>query len=312
MRILLTTLQYLGHVVPAAVFKHALEQRGHFVHWEICAVEPITGPLIKHLAQYEKAEPAQYVQLTKVLKEQDFDCLLSDPPIFAAWNLHRDFGIPWAIFGNLPIFYTDVRVPLYLQCSLPDFEPAVRAPNVKFIGPMVPSEIIPKGQQPYWYDSERKIVHVTQGTVAVSDDSLVETTRKGLAWNWQELVLVTKYFDYCHWMGKLSCFVTNGGFSGVSQAIFHGVPMVIAGTTEDKTQVAERAEAMGVAINLRTDNPSIIMVKEAIHEVLNNSKYAIAAKMMKKKCQFFNVWQGVDHLEELVFGQPAEKILQSA
>lgn len=305
MRVLLSTLQYLGHVVPAAVFKHALEQRGHFVHWEICAVDAPSGPLETHLRTYAKDSPNQHRRISRILNSGSFDCLVTDPPIVAAWDIRRETGIPWAIFGNLPIFYVDERVPLYLQCSVPEFEPNVRRENVKFIGPMVPSGLIEKGKTPDWIGMDAP-VHVTQGTLATDPEFLIRPTIRALSGDYRYPWLVTEPFPHCHWMKYLKVFVTNGGFSGVSQALFNGVPMVLAGTTEDKAIVAERIEAMGCGINLRCDIPSPKMLRDAIFHCLKDEKIKLRCKEIAKKCQFFSPDQGVDHLEHLVFSRYSE------
>ena len=36
--------------------------------------------------------------------------------------------------------------------------------------------------------------------------------------------------------------LTNGGYGGVQYALAHGVPLVVAGDTEDKPEVAARVE----------------------------------------------------------------------
>ena len=39
---------------------------------------------------------------------------------------------------------------------------------------------------------------------------------------------------------RTDVLVTNGGYGGVQQALAHGVPLVVAGRTEDKVEVAAR------------------------------------------------------------------------
>ena len=50
--------------------------------------------------------------------------------------------------------------------------------------------------------------------------------------------------------------VTNGGYGGVQQALAHGVPLVVAGDSEDKPEVAARVRWSGVGIDLRRGDPS--------------------------------------------------------
>jgi UDP:flavonoid glycosyltransferase YjiC (YdhE family) len=45
--------------------------------------------------------------------------------------------------------------------------------------------------------------------------------------------------------------VSNGGYGGTQMALAHGIPLVIAGATEEKMEVAARVERTGTGINLR-------------------------------------------------------------
>ena len=47
-----------------------------------------------------------------------------------------------------------------------------------------------------------------------------------------------------------------GGYGGVVQALRHGVPLVVAGRSEDKPEVAVRVAWSGAGLNLRTDRPT--------------------------------------------------------
>ena len=54
--------------------------------------------------------------------------------------------------------------------------------------------------------------------------------------------------------------VTNGGYGGVQQALANGVPLVVAGDSEDKPEVAARVQWSGAGVNLHTGRPSPAMV----------------------------------------------------
>ena len=58
----------------------------------------------------------------------------------------------------------------------------------------------------------------------------------------------------------VDAMVTNGGYGGVQQALAHGVPLVVAGDSEDKPEVAARVQWSGAGINLHTGRPSPAMV----------------------------------------------------
>ena len=49
---------------------------------------------------------------------------------------------------------------------------------------------------------------------------------------------VTPFVPFVEVLPKVDVFVTNGGFGAVNQALTIGVPMVVAGDTEDKAFVA--------------------------------------------------------------------------
>jgi UDP:flavonoid glycosyltransferase YjiC (YdhE family) len=75
--------------------------------------------------------------------------------------------------------------------------------------------------------------------------------------------------------------VTNGGYGGTQLALAHGIPLVVAGETEDKIEVAARVEWAGVGINLRKQRPSPEEVREAVKEVLVNPVYRENARCIQ-------------------------------
>ena len=62
--------------------------------------------------------------------------------------------------------------------------------------------------------------------------------------------------------------VTNGGYGAVQRALSMGVPLVVAGNTEDKPEVAARVAWTGAGVNLRTGTPTPSAVRAAVREVL--------------------------------------------
>jgi UDP:flavonoid glycosyltransferase YjiC (YdhE family) len=46
--------------------------------------------------------------------------------------------------------------------------------------------------------------------------------------------------------------ITNGGYGGVQHALRHGVPVIVAGETADKAEVAARVQYTGAGIDLGT------------------------------------------------------------
>jgi UDP:flavonoid glycosyltransferase YjiC (YdhE family) len=67
--------------------------------------------------------------------------------------------------------------------------------------------------------------------------------------------------------------VSNGGYGGVQQSLRCGVPLVLAGQTEDKAEVAARTAWTGAAINLATQRPAAADIRSAVKSVLDTPAY---------------------------------------
>ncbi len=74
--------------------------------------------------------------------------------------------------------------------------------------------------------------------------------------------------------------VTNGGYGGLHHAMRHGVPIVIAGDSEDKVETSARVQYAGVGINLRTGTPSADAVRVAVRRILADPRYAANARRL--------------------------------
>ncbi len=189
---------------------------------------------------------------------------------------------------------------LYLQPSVPSFEYARPdlAPQVHYVGALLPPPPVDPELPDWWPDvvtSTRPVVLVTQGTVATGVRDLVAPTLLGLA---DEDVLVVAagvpdlaslglprvpanarvaaYLPFSEVMEHVSVYVTNGGYGGVQYALSAGVPIVAAGTTEDKPEVANRVAYSGVGRNLRTATPSPQQVRAAVRDLLDDPTYRAA------------------------------------
>jgi UDP:flavonoid glycosyltransferase YjiC (YdhE family) len=77
--------------------------------------------------------------------------------------------------------------------------------------------------------------------------------------------------------------VTNGGFGGVQQALSAGVPLVVAGATEDKLEVAARVAWSGTGVNLRTDRPSPDRIRRAVRSCLHDQRYRDQAAQLQQR-----------------------------
>ncbi|RCJ15746.1 hypothetical protein A6S26_34005 [Nostoc sp. ATCC 43529] len=193
---------------------------------------------------------------------------------------------------------------LYLQQTVPEFEypRSDLPPQVHFIGPCLPNPPADFTFPSWWEDlkGNRPVILVTQGTLAnYKTDNLIVPTIEALA-NEDVLVVATtggesvklaqypantrieqKYIPFTHLLPYTDVMVTNGGYNGVLEALAHGVPVVAAGTTEEKSEICARVQWSGVGINLKTNNPTPKQIRGAVKKILASLCYGQKAEFFK-------------------------------
>lgn len=209
-------------------------------------------------------------------------------------NLRAELGLPRT--GKF-VMDRGVSPFLNLQGTVLGFEypRSDLPPTLHFIGPVLAKATDDFNPPSWWGDlqSGKPVVHVTQGTVATDASDLLVPTLKALA-NEDVLVVATtggrpaedmgidrlpdnarveRYIPHAHLLPHVDVMITNGGYNGVQMALSHGVPLVAAGTTEDKPEVCARVAWSGVGVNLRTSRPGENQLRQAADEVLSNPRY---------------------------------------
>ncbi|MFI5958659.1 glycosyltransferase [Cryptosporangium sp. NPDC051539] len=192
----------------------------------------------------------------------------------------------------------------FLQLSPSGFEyPRSDLPSwVRFVGhpdPLPPAD----RARPAWWDevtaSGRPVLVVTQGTVATDPAQLLSPALAGLAAEDVLVVAVTggadpsvlepvpanarveRYVPFGELFRHASAVVTNGGFGTVQLAIAHGLPLVVAGKSEDKAEVSARVAWSGVGVDLRTQTPSEAQIRTGVRRVLAEPGFAAAARRLR-------------------------------
>ncbi|MCU1517551.1 MAG: hypothetical protein JWQ75_2272 [Pseudarthrobacter sp.] len=98
----------------------------------------------------------------------------------------------------------------------------------------------------------------------------------------QPNVVVRDYVDFAAVFGFTDVFITNGGFGGVQLSLSLGVPMVVSGINEGKSDVNARVEHAGVGINLRSDSPKPAAIANAVDQVLADPGWKQRARQMQE------------------------------
>jgi len=190
---------------------------------------------------------------------------------------------------------------LILHISTPAFEYARsdQPASLHFVGPILlePNRAF---QPPSWWSAlsgPEPVILVNQGTIATVLDDLIVPAIQGLKDQQMQVVAVPVkdgelgelranvhtdvFIPFDHLLPYVDVMVTNGGYGGTQMALAHGIPLVVAGETEDKMEVAARVEWAGAGINLRKQRPSPKAIREAVKEVLENPVYREHAKRIQ-------------------------------
>jgi UDP:flavonoid glycosyltransferase YjiC (YdhE family) len=247
------------------------------------------------------AEHSAYARLAEQAKAEWFDPI--DRIIDGVLAAHDRPPLP------MPFHDAMIHLPdLFLQAGVPGLEFPRRAmpQSLHYIGANPPAPgLYPVPDWPGDLDDGRKVVLVTQGTVANSNlERLIGPTLKALAGEPDLIVVATtggrpvealgplpenarvaEYLPYDWLMPKVDLLVTNGGYGTVTQALSLGIPLVQAGTTEDKREVAVRIACSGAGVALGTDEPTPFQIRAAVRRVLDIPSYGNKAEALAREFQ---------------------------
>ncbi|MFI6079019.1 glycosyltransferase, partial [Actinoplanes sp. NPDC051343] len=110
-------------------------------------------------------------------------------------------------------------------------------------------------------------------------------------------VRLTGFVPFDRLLPLADVLVTNGGYGGVHVALQHGVPIVVAGASEDKPEVAARVEWTGTGVNLRTGTPKPADVREGVQKIFGSNGYRMRAQALRKE---FGEYQPFDAIAAVV------------
>jgi len=212
-----------------------------------------------------------------------------------------------------------------LHTSTPVFEyPRKEFPaNFRFIGPIIlPPDM--EYQWPAWWPEMEKdlpVVLINQGTVAknfkdiilpsikaLKDEKMIilaVPVKDGEIRNLPENTHTEPYIPFGNLLPHVDVFITNGGFGGTLNALAHGIPVIIAGATEDKMEVAARVEFTGAGINLRKQKPTPEEIRKAVRRILSAPSYKLKAKEIQTDFAKYDApTVAVGLIEELIGKNP--------
>ena len=232
----------------------------------------------------------------------------------------------------LPGYFLDWTTTLaekFLVPSVPEFEyqRSDLPGSVQFVGTFLPAGVDDGWTPPTWWSdlaaarqAGRPVVLVTQGTLATDPDNLLRPAINALA-DQDVLVIATSggpnpetvlaerdrpanvrivaFVPFTELLPLVDVMVTTGGYGGVQMALAYGVPLVGAGTTEDKMEVNARVAHSGAGVSLRVDRPTPAQVLSGVRTVLGDPAYRAKARVLQ---QAYARYGGARWAAEIVAG----------
>ena len=215
------------------------------------------------------------------------------------------------------------RSAVLIQPTVPSFEyyPQTKLPNhIHFIGPLLVKPDLSFVPPPWWdkiISRDKKVILINQGTIAKTIDNLIKPSIKALE-NEDVIVIavpvkenqlnnlpantfISEFIPFGNLLPYVDVVITNGGYGGVQNALAHGIPLIIAGQTEDKMEVSARVEYSKTGINLKTSNPTPDQIFEAVREVFSNPVYRENAKKFQNEAKNYDAPKmAVQLFEEMI------------
>jgi MGT family glycosyltransferase len=214
----------------------------------------------------------------------------------------------------------------FAQLTVPSFEyPRSDLPDtVHFVGPVAPQSSSSFDPPPWWPDlTGRDVVVVTQGTMANLDlGQLVQPTLDALA-DADVLVVaalgrdprpgelrvpgnarIASFIPFEALFPRARVVVTNGGYGGTQLALAHGLPVAVAGGSEDKPMTAARVAAFGLGVDLGTATPEPSAVRNAVERLLQEPSFRTRAAALADEYRATDPVAGILHLVEQVRSRP--------
>ncbi|GIK63405.1 MAG: glycosyl transferase [Chloroflexota bacterium] len=157
-----------------------------------------------------------------------------------------------------------------------------------------------------WLDDGRPTVYVSMGTIVDGTDIFRNAIEAARGANWKMVmaigregnvnkyadappnVLVRNFVPQLALLDKVQAVVSHGGNNTVTEALLHGLPLVVIPNSADQPESAGRVKASGVGIRMRPREATPRRLRKSIEAILNDSTYREAARRIQVSYQRCN------------------------
>lgn len=266
---------------------------------------PTAAPYRDWVWRFVREGPLQEADLTMAILEFEPDVLLVDPTVTAVRDLAAKYDdLAMVMLGCLPLLHVPGAVDLVLQATLPQMEyPVTCHTPVAFVGPLLPPpdatrDVLPEGFAA-WRRPELPLLLVTQGTLATDPEVLIRPVLAALA-EWPVQVLATAapydgqpenalcapWVPFATLLPQVACVLSSGGYATAQWCLAAGVPLIAAGETEEKPEVAARVAWAGYGESLSGAPLTAEAIQTATRTVLMNPRYRAEAQRLAAQVAF--------------------------
>jgi UDP:flavonoid glycosyltransferase YjiC (YdhE family) len=273
-------------------------------------------------------------QLRNMAKQAEYEQSFS--PVQIVWEEHlRSMGVTRP---KIPFFW-DCMITAADRClhmSIPSLEyPRSDLPkSLKFVGTIPAVGLCDENDLPSWWNvvlkHEKPLVVATQGSTALSPQDLILPAIEALG-DMDVLIVATLenagplssqsatpsnvnfagFVPFHQLFKHADVVISNGGYGTVNQALYQGVPMVLAGTTQDKPEVCARMAWAGAGINLACQRPEPSAIRDAVERVLKEPRFrARAMELSREYAQHdavANIAAEIDQVVDAALARPTER-----
>jgi MGT family glycosyltransferase len=185
------------------------------------------------------------------------------------------------------------------------FQPMAKAfdeRRFEFVGPCFDPEIVSRDQL-----DDQPLVLISLGTVYGDPDFLRRCTDQLKGGPWQVVTLdgAQTQASQIALLRRCAVFVTHGGMNSVHEALYYGVPLVLAPQAADHFWISARVVELGAGVALDR-------VRECVEEVLSNAHYARAAERIGASLRAAGGWdRAADVIQSFMTRSTSKPMLSS-
>lgn len=222
---------------------------------------------------------------------------LADWARFCLFELQRDFGVPEPEARRGDLRFSDHLVLAFTTEAL--VGPAERyGGQYAFVGPSIGVRPVVADFPFEWLDLNRRLVLVSLGTVnrdagarffstvveavaPLSDQlQVVLVASPDAVPDPPEHVLVRAFVPQLELLAQTEAVICHAGHNTVSEALAHGVPLVVAPIRDDQPVVAQQVVDAGAGIRVRYGRVGPLELRRALTDVLDDPAYRTAAEQV--------------------------------